>query len=94
LRDAAKGQTTMPLRSYVFRFKYSERDPVSEQHSVLEITPYGVELTEEELAALTADELRQLIRSYDVWGRMNVIWRADGTLKIYNERDLFQGQEG
>jgi hypothetical protein len=23
---------------------------------------------------------------------MNVIWRADGTLKIYNERDLFQAR--
>jgi hypothetical protein len=78
------------MRSYIFRLKYGERDPVSEQHSILQVTPYGIELTEEEFAALTADELRQLIRSYDVWGRMRVISHADGNLKIYNDRDLYR----
>jgi hypothetical protein len=77
------------MRSYLFQFKYGEPDPITRRSSIIERALYGVELTEEEFAALTADELRQILRSYNRWGGLRVVYHVDGTLKAYSDHGLF-----
>jgi hypothetical protein len=77
------------MRSYLFKFTYGERDPVSRRSPIIEHGLYGVELTKEEFEALTADELRQIIRTYDRWGGLRVIHHVDDTMKAYTDHGLF-----